>query len=953
MAKSVASGNGNPGSVLVYQLALSNAGTRDAAGVSVQETVPQLTAFLSGSSSPGWTCSPNNNAGSSCTLSIGTLAAGATATYTFAVQVASTFPANPPAIDNTACVSTTSAGDPSGNNCGTTSTPSGGNSDLAMAKSVASGSGDPGGVLVYQLVVSNGGTRDAAGVSLRETVPQLTSFLVTGSSPGWTCSPDGNAGSSCMLAVGTVAAGSSSAFTFAVQVASTFPADPPVIANTACASTTSGGDPSDNDCGTASTPPGGNPDVRMAKSVASGNGDPGSVLVYQLLVTNAGTRSAVGVSLHETVPQLTTFLPAGSSPGWTCTPDGNAGSSCSLTAGTVAAGSSATFTFAVQVASAFPPNPPAIGNTACVSTASGGDPTDNDCGTTSTPPGGEPDLKLVKSVASGSATPGSVLVYELQVSNIGSQGATGVSLEERVPQLTTFLPASSSPGWTCVPGNNAGSSCTLAVGTVAAGSSASFTFSVQVASTFPPNPPAIENSACVSTTSSGDPSGNDCGSTSTPPGGSSDVKLVKSVASGTASPGSVLVYSLEVSNIGNRDATDVRIEERVPQLTTFFPASSSPGWTCSPDGSAGSSCTLAVGTVAAGSFTTFTFAVQLASSFPPNPPAIENSACVSTSSSGDPEGNDCGSTSTPPGGSPDLVLQKSLASGTVVPNGVLVFTLALHNQGTADAAGVVLQETVPQDSTFEAAGSALGWSCTPDGNAGSHCTLSVGTVGAGASQSFAFAVRLRPDLPPGTSISNTACVQQAERAGAPPASDCSTVIVDPPGPPTRTDLELTLMVDKRELPPGVPFVFTLTLRNASAVEAHGIKVAVSLPSFWTQPTELDPACRISDETGLECSIPQLAGGGLVQLTWKQPAFQVGEYIVSAEVTEATPEDVDSTPGNGVKTEDDYAEVSASASANPGVHDIPTLSTVGISIMVLLLVILAVVFLRRGSARTAA
>ncbi len=379
-------------------------------------------------------------------MSVGTLSAGAAATYTFAVQVASTFPANPPAIDNTACASTASAGDPPGNNCGTTSTPPGGNPDLAMAKSVASGSGNPGSVLVYQLVVSNAGTRDAAGVSLRETVPQLTSFLAAGSSAGWTCSPDGSAGSSCMLAVGTVAAGSSATFTFAVQVASTFPADPPVIANTACASTTTGGDPSGNDCGTTSTPPGGNPDVRMAKSVASGNGDPGSVLVYQLLVTNAGTRNAVGVSLHETVPQLTTFRPAGSSPGWTCTPDGNAGSSCTLTVGTVAAGSSATFTFAVQVASAFPPNPPAIDNTACVSTTSSGDPTDNDCGTTSTPPGGGPDLKLVKSVASGSATPGSVLVYELQVSNLGTQGAAGVSLAETVPQLTTFLPASSSPG---------------------------------------------------------------------------------------------------------------------------------------------------------------------------------------------------------------------------------------------------------------------------------------------------------------------------------------------------------------------------------------------------------------------------------------------------------------------------------------------------------------------------
>jgi uncharacterized repeat protein (TIGR01451 family) len=951
--KSLISGSGDPGATLVYGLTVSNRGNRGAGGVLLTESVPVLSTFLPGSSSPGWSCTPDANAGSSCTLVVGSVAAGTSASFAFAVRLASTFPADPPPIANTACATTTSAGDPGGNNCGTTSTPPRGNPDLRLAKSVVAGTGDPGATIVYGLEVENLGNRDAAGVELTETVPALATFRSAGSSPGWTCSPDNHAGSHCTLPLGTVAAGTSANRTFAVTLAATFPANPPSIDNVACSSTTTSGDPQGNNCGSTSTPPGGHPDLRTGKSVLSGTGDPGATLVYGIQVENLGDRDAAGVGLTETVPALSTFLASASSPGWSCSPNNGAGARCSLDLGTLAAGASANRSFAVQLAPTFPSNPPSIDNVACSSTTTAGDLEGNNCGSTATPPGGNPDVRLVKSVASGSGNPGDTLLYQLVVTNAGTRDAAGVALAETVPQLTTFLPASSSPGWACTPDANAGSSCTLTAGNVAAGASATFTFAVRVASAFPPNPPPIANTACVSTTSSGDPAGNDCGTTSTPPGGNPDLRLVKSVASGTANPGSVLVYSLEISNLGTRDAADVSLEETVPQLTTFLEASSSPGWTCSPGTGAGSSCTLAVGTVAAGAATSFTFAVQVASTFPPNPPAIENSACVSTTSGGDPRGNDCGTTSTPPGGSPDLALQKSLASGTVVPDGVLVFALSLHNQGDAEATGVVLQETVPANCTFEAAGSSPGWTCTPDGSAGSHCTLSGGTVGAGASEGFAFAVRLRSDLPPGTSITNAACVEPAPGTNDPEDNDCSTVTVDPPGPQTKTDIELGLAVDNRRLPPGVPFVFTLTVRNTSAVEASGLVVSVSLPSFGTQPTELDPACRISDETSLECSVPQLSEGGFVQLTWKQPAFQVGDYTVSAELMDASPEDVDSTPGNGVKTEDDYAQVSVSASVAAGIHDIPTLSTVGISVMTLLLVTLAVVFLRRGGARRAA
>jgi uncharacterized repeat protein (TIGR01451 family) len=413
----------------------------------------------------------------------------------------------------------------------------------------------------------------------------------------------------------------------------------------------------------------------------------------------------------------------------------------------------------------------------------------------------------------------------------------------------------------------------------------------------------------------------------------------------------VLVYQLAVTNSGNRDAAGVVLHETVPQLTTFRAAGSSPGWTCAPDGNAGSSCTLSIGTVAAGASATYTFAVKAADAFPPNPPAIDNSACVSTTSGGDPADNDCGSVSIPPGGNPDLVVTKALTSGTVGRGAVLVFTLSLRNQGNREATGVILKETVSEDSTFEPANSSPDWTCTPDGNAGASCVIDVGVVEAGASSSYAFAVRLRADLPPDARISNTACVEQPLKGKSPAENPCFTLVVDPPAPEPRTDLELALGVDALSRAPGDPFTFILTVRNTSAVAAEGLRIAVPLPSFGTAPTEIDPACQRSGGGGvLECSLAQLAGGASVSFRWKQAAREAGTYTVAAEIIEATPEDVDSVPGNGVHTEDDYAEVAVSVSGGPGPHDIPTLSSVGMSVLVFLLVAFGVIFLKRRAPR---
>jgi hypothetical protein len=83
----IASGNG----LLVYTLSYSVGSPGTAPGVSITETVPIGTKFDAGASDAGWTC-PDEIAGSTCTITLGDLAADALGSVAFAVDVISPAP---------------------------------------------------------------------------------------------------------------------------------------------------------------------------------------------------------------------------------------------------------------------------------------------------------------------------------------------------------------------------------------------------------------------------------------------------------------------------------------------------------------------------------------------------------------------------------------------------------------------------------------------------------------------------------------------------------------------------------------------------------------------------------------------------------------------------------------------------------------------------------------------
>ncbi len=162
----------------------------------ITETVPLNSSFDAGASDPGWTCTPNGNAGSTCTLSVGNLAAGASGSATFAVTVVTPLPAGVTQIANTATIADdgTNGADPTpANNSSSDTTPVTAQPDLADPQVGRRHQHHTGQRYHLHLSYTNTGNQNATGVELTETVPSNSSFDAGASSPGWTCTPNGNA----------------------------------------------------------------------------------------------------------------------------------------------------------------------------------------------------------------------------------------------------------------------------------------------------------------------------------------------------------------------------------------------------------------------------------------------------------------------------------------------------------------------------------------------------------------------------------------------------------------------------------------------------------------------------------------------------------------------------------------------------------------------------------------
>ncbi len=261
----------------------------------------------------------------------------------------------------------------------------------------------------------------------------------------------------------------------------------------------------------------------------------------------------------------------------------------------------------------------------------------------------EPQLTIAKDFDRTQVTPNESTVVTLVVENTGLASAFDVVVEDPLANdtFTNITEGTTPAGWTfttVASGSDTIVRYTLAAGTpFPIGASATFTFTVTMHPDLAPSPPNVNNIATItdastldSTVNDGDEdnatnvdeereyttSDNDQLTIITP-----DLVLTKSNGVTYVSPSDVVIYDLNVENVGGADATGVVITETVPANTTFNLANSSATWAgCADGAAAGSVCVFTIGNLNSGANTTVQFAVNIDNPLPANTATITNTA---------------------------------------------------------------------------------------------------------------------------------------------------------------------------------------------------------------------------------------------------------------------------------------------------------------------------------------
>ena len=262
----------------------------------------------------------------------------------------------------------------------------------------------------------------------------------------------------------------------------------------------------------------------------------------------------------------------------------------------------------------------------------------------------------------------------------------------------------------------------------------------------------------------------------------------------------------------------------------------------------------------------------------------------------------------------DMVLTKSDGTDTAIAGAHLPYAIHYVNNGNITATNVVITETVPTGTTFNSAGSTGRWlladnvTACPNGSAaGTVCHINVGSVPANGSGNYTFAVIVPDPIPGGMTshIINTAVISETQ-TDATPADN--TAVDDDYIP--QADLRLTKTVDIARPYKNQTIVYTVTLYNDGPDDATGVTVTDAVPASVT----------VSVATPPDPGIGNTYVGGLWTIAGTFPAYTHQTLTITAtattsadgwnvaEVTSSDDGDPNSTPGNHVTAENDYASV---------------------------------------------
>jgi uncharacterized repeat protein (TIGR01451 family) len=853
ITKIVSNATPNVGSNVTFTIVVSNNGPSAAANVQVTDLLPAGYTYVSSVPAIG-----SYNSATGLWSGIGTLVNGASAQITITATVLAAGP-----YLNTA-IATSSTPDPNpGNNSasiGTTPVPQ---ADLAIVKTVNTGSPNVGSNVTFTLVVTNNGPSAAANVQVNDLLPAGYAYVSSVPSIGTY-----NGVSGVWSAIGTLANGATAQLT----ITATVNAAGPYVNTATVSSTTNDPNPSNNtsSVGTLPVPVS---SLAVSKTDNSATYTPGGTGTYVIVVTNGGPSAASSVTVSDSLPAgvtlngTVTCAVAGTA---TCgSVTGVAGqTSFGATGATIAAGAgnSLTFTVPVKYASSLRTDP-------LVNTVNVTDPASTPA-SASDSSGRAPSVTLAVAKTDGSATytPGGTATYVVTVTNTGPSDANSVSVVDTLPAgvtLTANVTCTANGVANC--GTVTGSNGQLAFGTtgatLGAGTGDSLVFTVPVAFA-----PGMTTNPLVNTATATDPAATlpASGSDSNTLAAQVSLAVVKTDGSNTYTPGGTATYTVTVTNGGLSTANVVTVTDPLPAgvtltgtVTCVASGLSNCGTVTGTSGQGSFGTTGAVVVPGAGNALTFTVPVAFAAGMSVDP--LVNTA---TATDGPTGATGSGSDSNARAARVTLAVVKTDNATTYTPGGTGTYVVTVTNTGTSDALNVTVNDPLPAGVTLTGAATCAASGIATCGTVtGSTGQATYGVTGAGIGAGVGNAIVISAPVAFAATLTDDPLVNTATATDLASGATGSGSDSDARNPVlglavTKTDGSATYT-------PGGTATYTIVVTNAGPTNAGSLTVIDPLPT------------GVTINGGVLCAAAGNATCGLVTGAFGQTSFGTTQATLAA------------------------------------------------------------------------